>query len=684
MTREIVLESCCAIALATALAFLWRHGRKHGAVRGKGWSLFLCGLLLLLFGALLDLSSKVPALSSWGLLGTPRTRDVVENVVGHLGGLLCLGWGLALWIPRATKVKEASLLADELAVTNARLRELNEMLEVRSRRQEQFVSLVDNASELITMTTIEGETIYMNRAGQRMIGLSSEHELCRVHLSDYLVDEGRSHLSTVLPRTAAKDHEWVGETRLCQLESGDSIDVILSIFTMLHPRTKEPMCFGIVASDISRRKKAEHELLDAKRAAEERTRAKSDLLANMSHELRTPLTSILGFAETLREPDLPSVEHDTAVRTISENGRYLLGVINDVLDLSRIEAGELGVERITFSPFDVVDEVERSMQPLARREDNELRLLYTTSSPARVTGDPTRLRQILVHLVSNSLQLIDRGTVFLTVTFLEGTPDHPPHLDFCVVGSRKGLPDSQIRSLVGVLTRVRPSTRREPGLAGLGVTISESLTTLLGGEMHVSGRRDGSSLFRVSLPTGPLDGVAVVDAPPRTPTAHPQVEPIHPDDLSGVTVLLAEDNEVNRGLISRILTKAGAQVSVAENGEIAVERARGALEADAPFDVVLMDMRMPVLDGYEATRLLREGGYERPIIALTANAMESDRELCLAAGCDEYATKPIDRGSLFRTIRGKIGRHPGRSRKSVPGPEPESGGDDRPEVGTGG
>ena len=148
-------------------------------------------------------------------------------------------------------------------------------------------------------------------------------------------------------------------------------------------------------------------------------------------------------------------------------------------------------------------------------------------------------------------------------------------------------------------------------------------------------------------------------------------------------MLLAEDNEVNRGLISRILTKAGAQVSVAENGEIAVERARGALEADAPFDVVLMDMRMPVLDGYEATRLLRQGGYERPIIALTANAMESDRELCLAAGCDEYATKPIDRGSLFRTIRGKIERHPGKSGKSESGSEPESEGNDKPEVDTG-
>jgi PAS domain S-box-containing protein len=605
-----------------------------------------------LFGTVVDLCDEFPQLNY--VVGYRVTRDVLENVVGRLGGLLCLGWGLTLWIPTATKVRESNLLAEELAETNARLRNLNETLEVRSRKQEQFVSLVENASEFITMTTLDGETIFMNRAGQDLIGLSSDHDLCHVHRSDYLFDDGRRHLSTVIPKTASKDHHWVGEMRLRHLETGDRIDVIMNIFTVLHPITKAPMCFGMVASDISQLKEVERELVVAKKIAEDSTNAKSEFLANMSHEIRTPMTAILGFAETLREPDIPSAERDKAARTISENGKYLLEVINDILDLSKIEAGKLEIEQVPFSPFELIDGVDRLMRPRAKGKGLDLQFVYTTKSPARILSDPTRVRQILINLIGNSLKFTERGAILVTITFLEETAELGPRLDFCVLDSGCGMTDSQVSNLFKPFAQADSSTTRKFGGTGLGLTISKRLTKLLGGEMAVHGAPNDGSLFRFSVPTGALDGVAIIDVPTRRIHGQSSIVPIRPDELLGVRVLLAEDNEVNRDLISRILSKAGAQVSVAPNGEVAIRRTREALEAKVPFDVVLMDMQMPVIDGYEATRRLRKAGYDLPIVALTANAMKSDRDRCVAAGCDDYATKPIDRRKLFRTIRQSI------------------------------
>ena len=399
------------------------------------------------------------------------------------------------------------------------------------------------------------------------------------------------------------------------------------------------------ANDMLRRSR------DVARHAE---RMKSQFLANMSHEIRTPLTAIIGFGEVLLsevQDSAMSEAHVAHVKSIVRNGQHLLGVINDVLDLSRIEAGCLGVEIGLCSPAEICSEVVRSFQVLAARKGVALSLHFDGPLPQTIQTDPMCVRRILTNLIGNALKFTEEGTVKLHARLIEDARD--PAVEFRVVDTGIGIHKTQVPQLFRPFVQADDSVGRRYGGTGLGLTISKHLAERLQGSISVESELGKGSEFLVVLPSGPLDGVKMLEDPSaaaeRMELESSDVQPAMAVNLD-CRVLLAEDSADNQRLITLILKKAGAEVEVAENGEIAMEMAIRAANSERPFDLILMDMEMPVLDGRTAVRHLRTLGYAAPIIALTAHAMTGEREKCLESGCNDYATKPIDRENLIARI----------------------------------
>ena len=413
-----------------------------------------------------------------------------------------------------------------------------------------------------------------------------------------------------------------------------------------------------MVEEIDARKKAEEELREAKAAAEAATQAKSCFLANMSHEIRTPMTAILGFTDILLN-DLQQPEAIEAAQIVKRNGEHLLQIINDILDISKIEAGSVEMEMIRWSPRQVVAEVVSLLHVRADAKGLTLADEYPGPLPETITTEPTRLRQILVNLVGNAIKFTETGGVRI-VTRLVEAPGAEPKLRFDVIDTGVGIPDDQIENVFEPFTQADGSNSRRYEGTGLGLAISLRFASMLGGEITAKSEPGKGSTFTLTIATGPLDGIRLVEYLTGAPPA--SEEPVESTrEFRGklrCRVLLAEDIPDNQRLISAVLRESGAVVTIAQNGREAVYMAlaarpgRGRRYSDPsePFDVILMDMQMPVLNGYEATRQLRYAGYTDPIIALTAHAMQGDRQKCLDAGCDDYLTKPADRKKLLETV----------------------------------
>jgi two-component system CheB/CheR fusion protein len=391
----------------------------------------------------------------------------------------------------------------------------------------------------------------------------------------------------------------------------------------------------------------------AKEHADLANRIKSEFLANMSHEIRTPMTAILGFAELLRER-LHNPDDQDAIETIRRNGDHLLAIINDILDLSKIESGRMKVECIACSPEQLIDDAAALMRVRAVQKKLDLDVCCQ-NLPALLKTDPVRLKQVIVNLLGNAIKFTQAGSVRLVARYLAPQPaDVAPRLEVEVIDTGVGMTADELSRLFQPFMQADASTTRRFGGTGLGLAISKRLATLLGGDLVASSEAGKGSTFRLTIEVGQA---ANGDARPPRPIAGARTgKAPAPSARLDCRILLAEDGPDNQRLLSFILRTAGAEVVTAENGRVAIDQALAAAAADRPFDLVLMDMQMPVLDGYDATAELRRRGFETPIIAITAHAMAGDREKCLEAGCDDYATKPVQREALLEQISRQLVR----------------------------
>jgi signal transduction histidine kinase/ActR/RegA family two-component response regulator len=393
------------------------------------------------------------------------------------------------------------------------------------------------------------------------------------------------------------------------------------------------------------------ELQSARAAADAANASKSTFLANMSHEIRTPMTAILGFADLLADPAQTPSDREACISTIRRQGDHLLNVINDILDLSKIEADKLVVESIPTPIAAVLDDVRASLTPRANAKGIELRFVAPRPLPAQILTDPTRLRQILINIVGNAIKFTPAGSITVTaVVEPEG------FLRFDVADTGIGMNPDQVSRLFKPFSQADDSTTRKYGGTGLGLTISKRLARLLGGDIQVESTPDRGSTFTLTINPGNLADVPRV---PWVPGASAS-RAAPPTTTHGVVlrgrILLAEDGPDNQRLIAHHLRRAGAAVVIADNGRVALDAVAAAEREGRPFDLIILDMQMPELDGYGAAAELRRRSITIPILALTAHAMNGDRERCLAAGCDEFASKPIDAQSLLETCAAML-RH---------------------------
>jgi len=393
-------------------------------------------------------------------------------------------------------------------------------------------------------------------------------------------------------------------------------------------------------------------------AAETAQMGKREFMANMSHELRTPMTAILGYADLLTSPDISASDRAEFVQNIRRSGRHLLSIINDILDISRVESGQLEVEMAPISPVQIFEEVLSLARPQSVGKGLELSSVVELPMPAKIRTDAARVRQILLNLLGNAIKFTEQGSVSLRIEFVGGDA---PAVRYEVADTGPGIEPARLAALFEPFTQIDASSSRRHGGLGVGLALASRLAGLIGASLEGRSEPGKGTTFTLTVPTGPLEGVVLRDRLRAGDSGHTislaeRLEaPIGSSPLRGRRILFVEDGPDNRRLVCFHLKLAGATVETAENGRIGHDAAMAAAGMGTPFDLVFMDMQMPEMDGYAATSLLRSEGYRSPIVALTAHAMNGDREKCIAAGCDDYITKPIDRDILLRTASRWVG-----------------------------
>lgn len=403
-------------------------------------------------------------------------------------------------------------------------------------------------------------------------------------------------------------------------------------------------------------KRKDFQLKSAMSIVERANQAKSEFLANMSHEIRTPMTAILGYTDILKEQS-GNHENRELIDIIQNNGSHLLQVINDILDLSKIEMGNFEVRKIRTSPIRILQEVIDEFQPQASQKGLSLQTQYQESLPETIQTDPVRLKQVLSNLVSNAVKFTAEGRIELEVRV--GSQSRQGRLlQFSVADTGIGIPAEKLKHIFEPFTQADSSTSRTYGGTGLGLTLSHKLVQLLGGNLTVQSTLNQGSVFSVTLNLGaeqrlqPDPGLGF-DLPSDALPSGSAVEQDPQPTLapSQGTVLLVDDTPEIRKLFTYLLNKMGLDVRTASNGKDALEQVDAALAEDRAFDLILMDMQMPVMSGYEAVHILREQENTIPVIAITAHALVSDREKCLSAGCTDYLSKPVKFDTLFQMVQ---------------------------------
>ncbi len=398
----------------------------------------------------------------------------------------------------------------------------------------------------------------------------------------------------------------------------------------------------LVLEVANRTKDLEH----AKKEAVSANESKSTFLANMSHEIRTPLTAIIGYSESLRDVSMNAQDQQSSIDTIIRGSHHLLSLINDILDFSKIEANKLEVEVVPVDLFALIMDVQSYFSVNAHSKGLIFDINYHFPLPATIFTDPTRLKQILLNLCSNALKFTEKGSVIIDVIY----DSENSMMKFTVSDTGVGLTENQLGKLFQAFSQADSSTTRNHGGTGLGLIISRQLAELMGGTVSVKSVYGLGSEFEVSISSGPLENSQWVQSLSET-----QLVPVGKNSNIIVPqlvgrILYAEDNVDNQQLIKLLLKPTGCKLVVVDNGQEAVDKI---LNED--FDLILMDIQMPILNGIDATKKIRQSGYNKPIIALTANVMKEDLSRYSKAGCDDCLSKPVDRLKFYQSLNSHLG-----------------------------
>lgn len=379
---------------------------------------------------------------------------------------------------------------------------------------------------------------------------------------------------------------------------------------------------------------SQRELTEARVVAETANKAKSEFLSTITHEIRSPMTAVIGYADLLLEPGVTDEQRRDHVSRIRRSGEHLLGVINDLLDASKIEAGAMTIESVPCSVRQIVDDVKSMAETKVKAAGISLNIEIAQSVPGMIASDPLRLRQVLMNLASNAVKFTKQGSVTIRADLADEST-----LRLRVEDTGIGMSPEEVDKLFKPFSQADSSTSRRFGGTGLGLTISRNLARLMGGNITVESRPGEGSTFTATVRFLPCGSVATIAAAAKRNVS-----------LSGLRVLLVDDSEDNRKLIAHFLKGAGAEVFLANDGQQAIDSIKETMARGGRFHVVLMDMQMPVCDGYEAARRARDIGYLGSIVALTAHSMAEERGKCIAAGCDDFINKPIERTKLCSTV----------------------------------
>ncbi len=556
----------------------------------------------------------------------------------------------------------AERLAREMAGDFRRSQSALARTEARAR------SIIHAALDAIVLVDAEGVVTEWNPQAEAMFGWSANEAVGRLVHDLIIPDEYKAaHIAGLRRLRDSMKSDLVGRRIEVPAVRRDGSRLMIELAISAVRDEPGTVVFSAFLRDISLRKEAEAQVERARAEAEAASRSKSEFLANMSHEIRTPMTAILGYADVLAEDDpdaLTGSQRLEYVNTIRRNGEHLLRILDDILDLSRIEAGKLSMERVPTDVQRLLQDVHALMLVRAADKGIALGLEIEGPLPSLIRTDPVRFRQIVMNLVGNAIKFTHAGGVRVRAT-TEVVNHAQPMLRIDVIDTGPGLTGEQMGRLFGAFAQADTSTTRKFGGTGLGLRISRSLARALGGDVVVSSEPGVGSTFTATIAaesmaeadTGELEGP--VFSSEGAKAALP---------LAGVRVFLVEDGPDNQKLVSFHLRKAGAEVSVFENGRVALEAltnggaAESGLRDPPPCDFVLTDMQMPEMDGYTLARTLRALGWRRPIVALTAHAMSGDAAKCIAAGCDWYATKPIKKERLIEICRMAVNQGEGERR----------------------
>ncbi|WP_413587360.1 response regulator [Bdellovibrio sp. HCB274] len=543
------------------------------------------------------------------------------------------------------KTKQLEEQTEMIRASEARERFLRlAELEVESLRR--YRSLADAIPHIIWRAKGDGTFDYFNRGWTDYTGLTIEQSLGNGWQSAVEEEDLREFLKT-----------WMNS-----MDDGSPFETEIRLYNKNH----EARWFWVRAvsdtnyqgvrswigtcTDIHDRKTVELKLIDAEKKASAASVSKTNFLANMSHEIRTPMNAILGFTELMADEEQSAEERAKWIRTVQRNGDQLLKIIDEILDISKVEAGRLQMERVEVDVESVLDDIRSLLRLQALDKRLDFRIGLDNSIPKMILSDPTRLRQILLNLIGNSIKFTSEGYVHVDVEWVprSGLELHNK-MRFYISDSGVGIHPEHASHLFQPFVQEDSATTRNFGGTGLGLALSRQLARAMGGDVTLAGSVPGKgSTFLVEVNADPIEGTFFIDTLNfATPHDDKTFSFKGNRKLEGMKVLLVEDVEDNQALISHFLGAVGAKVEFAENGQEGVE---AALAND--YDAVLMDIQMPVMDGYEATRRLRAQGYRKPIIALTAHALKEETVKSITAGCTYHMAKPVNFNQLIELLTG--------------------------------